>query len=95
MKLAILGATGSIGASTLDVVARHPERFEVVALTGHSRVEVLAAQCRQCRPAYAVLGDAADAGRLARLLKDSGLAPKCCTAPMRWPRWPACPKSMR
>ncbi len=73
MKLAILGATGSIGASTLDVVARHPERFEVVALTGHSRVEVLAAQCRQCRPAYAVLGDAADAGRLARLLKDSGL----------------------
>ena len=73
MKLTILGATGSIGVSTLDVVARHPERFEVMALAGHSQVEVLAAQCRQCRPAYAVVGSAAAAHRLAALLKDSGL----------------------
>ena len=73
MKLAILGATGSIGVSTLDVVARHPERFEVVALSGHTRVEILAAQCRLCRPAYAVVGSATDAQRLAALLRDSGL----------------------
>lgn len=74
MKLTILGATGSIGVSTLDVVARHPERFEVVALTGHRQVEVLAAQCRQFRPAYAVVGGAEDALRLARMLRDAGLA---------------------
>ena len=74
MKLTILGATGSIGVSTLDVVARHPERFEVVALTGHRQVEVLAEQCRRFLPAYAVVGSAEDALRLARMLRDAGLA---------------------
>jgi len=73
MKLTILGATGSIGVNTLDVVARHPERFEVVALTGHRQVDVLAAQCRQFRPAWAVVGDAADARRLAGLCREAGL----------------------
>jgi 1-deoxy-D-xylulose-5-phosphate reductoisomerase len=73
MKLTILGATGSIGVSTLDVVARHPDRFQVVALTGHSQVEVLAAQCRRFRPAYAVVGGAAEAGRLAALLREADL----------------------
>jgi 1-deoxy-D-xylulose-5-phosphate reductoisomerase len=73
MKLTILGATGSVGVSTLDVVARHPDRFEVVALTGHSQVDALAAQCRRFRPAYAVVGGAAEAGRLAPLLRDAGL----------------------
>jgi 1-deoxy-D-xylulose-5-phosphate reductoisomerase len=64
MKLTVLGATGSIGVSTLDVVARHPDRFEVVALTGHSRLEVLEAQCRRFNPAYAVVATAEDAGKL-------------------------------
>ncbi|MDK9712751.1 MAG: 1-deoxy-D-xylulose-5-phosphate reductoisomerase [Sulfuritalea sp.] len=73
MKLTVLGATGSIGVSTLDVVERHPDRFEVVALTGHRQVEVLAAQCRRFRPAYAVVGSAADAQRLAGMLRDGGL----------------------
>ncbi len=73
MKLTILGATGSIGVSTLDVVARHPDRFEVVALTGHRQVELLAEQCRRARPACAVVGTAADAQRLAVLLKDAGV----------------------
>lgn len=73
MKLTILGATGSIGVSTLDVVARHPDRFEVVALTGHNQVEVLAAQCRQFRPAYAVVGSALAAKQLAGLLRDAGV----------------------
>lgn len=72
MKLTVLGATGSIGVSTLDVVARHPERFEVVALSGHSRVDVLAAQCLQFRPAYAVVGTAIDAQRLEALLRNAG-----------------------
>ncbi len=72
MKLTVLGATGSIGVSTLDVVARHPDRFQVVALTGHSRVEVLAEQCRRFRPVYAVVGSAADAQRLVGMLTGLG-----------------------
>ncbi|MCF8149193.1 MAG: 1-deoxy-D-xylulose-5-phosphate reductoisomerase [Burkholderiaceae bacterium] len=72
MKLTILGATGSIGVSTLDVVARHPDRFEVVALSGHRQVEVLAAQCSKFRPSCAVVGSGEDAKRLAALLKKTG-----------------------
>lgn len=68
MKLSVLGATGSIGVSTLDVVARHPERFEVVALTGHRRVDILAGQCRRFAPRYAVVGSAEDAQQLRTLL---------------------------
>jgi len=54
-RLAILGATGSVGASTLDVVGRHPERFEVIALTAHAQDERLLAECRRFAPRYAVL----------------------------------------
>lgn len=70
-RLAVLGATGSIGASTLDVVARHPERFEVVALTGHRRIDVLESQCRRFGPRYAVVGDSARAHELAAALSGS------------------------
>ena len=59
-RLTVLGATGSIGASTLDVVGRHPDRFEVVALTGHRRLDVLIEQCRHHRPRYAVVADDVD-----------------------------------
>lgn len=62
--IAVLGATGSIGTSTLDVVARHPERFHVVALTGHSQIERLAEQCLRFRPRYAVTGTPGDAAAL-------------------------------
>ncbi len=55
LRLAVLGATGSVGASTLDVVARHPDRFEVVGLTAHRRVDLLLEQCRQFRPRIAVV----------------------------------------
>ena len=55
--LTVLGATGSIGCSTLDVVARHPEKFSVFALTGHTQVEVLAEQCVQFQPKFAVVLD--------------------------------------
>ena len=68
--LTILGSTGSIGVSTLDVVARHPERYRVVALTAHSRVDELARQCRQFKPAYAVVGSAEAAAQLQSLLSD-------------------------
>jgi 1-deoxy-D-xylulose-5-phosphate reductoisomerase len=71
-RLAILGATGSIGASTLDVVARHPDRFEVVALTGHRRIDVLEAQCLRHKPHCVVVGDEGDARRLTSLLAGMG-----------------------
>ncbi|MBV2233913.1 MAG: 1-deoxy-D-xylulose-5-phosphate reductoisomerase [Sterolibacterium sp.] len=68
-RLTILGATGSIGLNTLDVVARHPERFEVFALTGNSRVVELAELCRRYQPRYAVVADVAAATRLREALK--------------------------
>ena len=58
MNLAILGATGSIGSSTLDVVARHPDRYRVFALTANGKAEPLLELCRVHRPAYAVLSGA-------------------------------------
>ena len=73
-RLAILGATGSVGVSTLDVVSRHPNRFEVFALTAHSRAEDLEAQCVHWKPAFAVLGDAAQAAQLQQRLRSSGVA---------------------
>ena len=72
--LTILGSTGSIGESTLDVVSRHPEKFRVFALAGYKQVEKLAAQCRTFRPEYAVVADAEHAARLEALLKRDGTA---------------------
>jgi len=74
--IAILGSTGSIGVSTLDVVGRHPERFRVVALTAHRNAERLAEQCRRFRPVYAVMVDAAAAKALRALLADMDHAPQ-------------------
>ncbi len=54
-RLVVLGSTGSVGVSTLDVVARHPERFDIVGLTAHARVDVLLQQCLRFRPRVAVL----------------------------------------
>jgi 1-deoxy-D-xylulose-5-phosphate reductoisomerase len=68
-SITILGATGSIGVSTLDVLARHPDKYKVFALTAHSRVEELAEQCVQFRPARAVVGTAEAAQRLSALLR--------------------------
>jgi len=80
-KLTILGATGSIGVSTLDVVARHPDRYEVVALTGNSRIEVLFAQCLQHRPRFAVVGDGKDVAGLTERLRTNGLATEVLAGP--------------
>ncbi|BBB60781.1 1-deoxy-D-xylulose 5-phosphate reductoisomerase [Undibacterium sp. KW1] len=69
-QLCILGSTGSIGVSTLDVVARHPERYGVFALTAHTQVKKLAEQCAQFLPQVAVVGTAQAADELASLLKE-------------------------
>ncbi|MDD5364887.1 MAG: 1-deoxy-D-xylulose-5-phosphate reductoisomerase [Gallionellaceae bacterium] len=66
--LTILGATGTIGVNTLDVVARHPDRFKVIALSGNHQIDKLAEQCRQFRPKYAVVLDAERAGQLQQAL---------------------------
>jgi 1-deoxy-D-xylulose-5-phosphate reductoisomerase len=73
--IAILGSTGSIGRSTLDVIARHPERYRVIALTGNSNVELLARQCSAFGARYAVTAEPG----LADELRDS-LARHGCTA---------------
>ena len=67
-SLTILGATGTIGVNTLDVVARHPDKFRVVALSGQNQIDKLAAQCRQFRPRYAVVLEADKATALQTLL---------------------------
>jgi 1-deoxy-D-xylulose-5-phosphate reductoisomerase len=72
-RLALLGATGSIGDSTLDVVARHPDRFAVVALTAHNQWEKLAALCRRFRPGIAALVDPEAARALERALAGEGV----------------------
>ncbi len=64
--LTILGSTGSIGISTLDVVARHPDRFRVLALTAHSKADNLFEQCLSFKPRYAVLLDEAAAAQLSQ-----------------------------
>lgn len=72
-RITILGATGSIGHSTLDVVARHPERYEVFALTAHQRVDALAELCIRFRPRHAVVCSAEDAACLQILLSSAQL----------------------
>ncbi|MCM0611479.1 1-deoxy-D-xylulose-5-phosphate reductoisomerase [Marinobacter sediminum] len=69
-RLTILGATGSIGLNTLDVIRRHPDRFSVYALTASTRAEELATLCREFLPEVAVMADPAAADRLAGLLSD-------------------------
>ena len=80
-RLTVLGATGSIGVSTLDVVARHPDRFEVVALTGNSRVDVLYEQCLRHRPRYAVVGLEKDVAGLTERLRAVGLSTQVLAGP--------------
>ncbi|MFN0182689.1 MAG: 1-deoxy-D-xylulose-5-phosphate reductoisomerase [Aquabacterium sp.] len=72
-RLCILGSTGSVGCSTLDVVALHPERFEVHVLTAQRRVDALRDQCLQHRPQWAVVERAEDARTLQDALRDAGL----------------------
>lgn len=70
--ITVLGSTGSIGVNTLDVIARHPGRYQVIALTGHRQVERLFAQCLQFHPRYAVVADGSAADDLSRRLASGG-----------------------
>jgi len=72
-RITILGSTGSIGVSTLDVLARHPDRYTVHALTANSQVDLLCAQCERFHPKVAVVGTAETALELSRKLRDKGL----------------------
>ncbi|TFF42893.1 1-deoxy-D-xylulose-5-phosphate reductoisomerase [Pseudomonas sp. RIT623] len=73
-RITVLGATGSIGLSTLDVIARHPERYQVFALSGYSRIDELLALCVRHRPAFAVVPSAEAAARLRDGLAAAGCA---------------------
>ena len=72
-SITILGATGSIGLSTLDVIARHPDRYSVYALSAFNKVEELAVLCARFHPRQAVVGSADAAAKLAPLLRNAGL----------------------
>ena len=74
--LTILGSTGSIGVSTLDVVRRHPDRYRVEALCAYSQVDRLFEQCVEFKPQYAVIRDAALGAILAEKLRGAGSATK-------------------
>jgi len=80
-RVAILGSTGSIGVSTLDVLTRHPDRFEVFALTAATRVDDLLAQCKRFRPAYAVMTSPAHAAELAQRCLSAGLPTRVLSGP--------------
>lgn len=73
IRVCILGSTGSIGTSTLDVIARHPDRYEVLALAGGRRIDELLAQCIQWRPRWAIMSRAEDARTLQQSLREAGL----------------------
>ncbi len=77
----VLGATGSIGVSTLDVLRRHPERYRVAALTANRDVDGLFAQCREFHPGYAVMADPAAARALETKLKAAGLPTRALAGP--------------
>lgn len=80
-RLTVLGSTGSIGKNTLDVAARHPERFEVYALSASTQFELLLAQCAQFKPRYAVMASPAHAALLRERIKAEGLATEVLAGP--------------
>ncbi|WP_043112677.1 1-deoxy-D-xylulose-5-phosphate reductoisomerase [Pseudacidovorax intermedius] len=80
-RVTILGATGSVGTSTLDVIARHPDRYEVFALTAATRVDELAAQCLRFQPRFAVMADERAARGLASRLEAAQLSTRVLSGP--------------
>ncbi|MFP4079572.1 MAG: 1-deoxy-D-xylulose-5-phosphate reductoisomerase [Ectothiorhodospira sp.] len=79
--ITVLGATGTIGVNTLDVVARYPDRYRVVALTANGNVERLVAQCRVHGPEFAVVADPDREGELAAGLRAAGLPTRAMAGP--------------
>jgi len=81
MRLTILGSTGSVGGSTLDVVRRHPEKFEVFALTANTNAAQMLEQCRIHRPRYAVMSDSPSADELVKALAACGSSTEVLAGP--------------
>jgi 1-deoxy-D-xylulose-5-phosphate reductoisomerase len=79
--ITVLGATGSIGLSTLDVLARHPNDYQVIALTANTQSDVLFQQCQTFHPKYAVMANEASAEVLANKLKAVGSATEVLSGP--------------
>ena len=79
--VSILGSTGSIGVNTLDVMARQPDRYRVFALSAHSRVDIMTAQCVQFKPRYAVMVSEPQARELRRALAELGLPTEVLSGP--------------
>lgn len=92
-QITLLGSTGSIGENTLDLVRRHPDRYRVLALCAHRQWEKLRDQCREFRPAYAVLGDAGSAAQLAAALKTLQLPTEVLYGPEALCRMAALPEA--
>jgi 1-deoxy-D-xylulose-5-phosphate reductoisomerase len=80
-RVCILGATGSVGLSTLDVIALHPDRFQVFALTAHRRVDELVELCRRWAPRFAAVDDEVQAAEARRQLRDAGLRTEVLSGP--------------
>ena len=80
-RVTVLGSTGSVGVNTLDVIARHPERFEVFALSAATQTDLLLAQCAKFKPQYAVMASAPHARDLAQKIKANGLSAQVLHAP--------------
>ena len=78
-SVTVLGSTGSIGVNTLDVVARHPDRFEVFALSAATRVDLMLEQCLQFRPIHAVMAHEPAARELEERLAQAGSATRVLT----------------
>ena len=77
----MLGATGSIGLSTLDVLARHPDKYHVVALTANTQTELLFKQCSEFHPKYAVMVDSECAEKLEQQLRTAGIDTQVLAGP--------------
>ena len=73
LRVTVLGSTGSVGVNTLDVIARHPERFEVFALSAATQVDLMLRQCQLFKPQFAVMASAPHAALLAEKLKQISL----------------------
>lgn len=80
-RITILGSTGSIGVNTLDVIARHPNRFEVLALTGATQVDLMLQQCVQFKPSMVVMAHADAAKQLQEKLDAHGLGIRVQSGP--------------
>ena len=80
-RIAVLGSTGSIGVNTLDVLARHPEQFEVFALTASTRVDEMLAQCLRFKPVFAVMASQAHGAQLQERCSAAGLPTRVLIGP--------------